>query len=223
VREPGFRRGGERGPLPCGGGSRDEPPSTEPPDGGIARAPATRLDTVEVQLGVRLTRLHGERKLTASPMTRYARAAGATLARRSVGLGWRPELAGDLLQAPEAIGCAEIVAETCFAQPAARREAWAIAEVWPVITHGVKLSLGSAEGIEVERARRLGALARELRSPAISEHVALTRAGGREIGHLTALPYTREAIGVLARNVARARRVLPDVPLLLENIAWSLR
>src|SRR5262245_30815898 len=100
----------------------------------------------------------------------------------SAGLGWRPELAADVLAAPDAIGCVEIVAETCFAQPALRREARALAEVWPLAVHGVKLSLGSAEGIDLDHARRLGALARETGAFAISEHVALTRAGGREIG-----------------------------------------
>jgi uncharacterized protein len=140
-----------------------------------------------------------------------------------VGIGWRPELASDLLRAPGVVDFVEVVAETCFAQPAARREARAIAELWPVVPHGVKLSLGSADGIDLDKARRLGALARELAAPAISEHVALTRGGRREIGHLTALPFTREAASVLARNVASARRVLPDVPLLLENIAWTFR
>jgi uncharacterized protein (UPF0276 family) len=86
----------------------------------------------------------------------------------------------------------------------------------------VKLSLGSAEGVDLDRARRLGALARELRAGVISEHVAFTRAGGLDVGHLTQLPRTREAIRVVARNVAKARRVLPDVPLLLENVAWSV-
>ena len=140
-----------------------------------------------------------------------------------VGIGWRPELAADLLAAPQSVDFVEVVAETCFAQPAARREARAIAELWPVVPHGVKLSLGSADGIDLDKARKLGALARELQAPAISEHVALTRGGRREIGHLTALPFTREAVAVLARNVAAARRVLPDVPLLLENIAWTFR
>ena len=140
-----------------------------------------------------------------------------------VGIGWRPELAADLLAAPESVDFVEVVAETCFAQPAARREARAIAELWPVVPHGVKLSLGSADGIDLDKARKLGALVRELQAPVVSEHVAMTRVGGREIGHLTALPFTREAIAVLARNVHAARRVLPDVPLLLENIAWTFR
>lgn len=140
-----------------------------------------------------------------------------------VGIGWRPELAADLLSAPRSVDFVEVVAETCFANPASRREARALAEIWPVVPHGVKLSLGSADGVDREKALRLSSLARELRAPAISEHVALTRAGGREIGHLTALPFTREAVRVLAGNVARARRFLPDVPLLLENVAWTFR
>ena len=140
---------------------------------------------------------------------------------RAVGLGHRPEIATDLLVRRELVGFVEIVAETCFAQEKARREAAALTEVWPVVPHGVKLSLGSADGIDEARAKRLGALARELRAPLVSEHVAMTRGGDREIGHLTQLPRTMDAVRVVARNVAAARRHLPDVPFLLENVAWS--
>ncbi|MFO0577308.1 MAG: DUF692 family protein [Polyangia bacterium] len=140
-----------------------------------------------------------------------------------VGMGWRPELAGGLMTAPQQVDWLEVVAEPCMAPGPTQREILALAEIWPVVPHGVKLSLGSADGIELERARRLGRLARALRSPCITEHVAFTRAGGREIGHLTQLPFTRAALAVLTRNVDAARRVLPDVPLLLENAAWTLR
>jgi uncharacterized protein len=140
----------------------------------------------------------------------------------SVGLGFRAELASDLVTAPSTVDFVEIVAETCYTQRESRREACAIAEIWPVVPHGVKLSLGSAEGVDLDRARRLGVLARELRTGVISEHVAFTRAGGVDVGHLSQLPRTREAVQVVARNVAKVRRVLPDVPLLLENVAWSV-
>jgi len=139
-----------------------------------------------------------------------------------VGLGFRPEFASDLMARPEVVDFVEVVAETCFTQRATRREACAVAEMWPIVPHGVKLSLGSADGVDLDRARRLGTLARELRAKVISEHVSFTRAGEVDIGHLTQLPRTREAIVVVANNVARVRRVLPDVPLLLANVAWSL-
>jgi uncharacterized protein (UPF0276 family) len=140
-----------------------------------------------------------------------------------VGLGFRPELAADVLGRHGAVDFLEVVAEACFASAATRREACALAEVWCVVPHGVKLSLGSADGVDEARARALGALARSLRAPCVTEHVAFTRAGGREIGHLTPLPRTRAAVRTLARNVDRARRFLPDVPLYLENVAWTFQ
>jgi uncharacterized protein (UPF0276 family) len=147
----------------------------------------------------------------------------ASLPSAAVGLGFRPEIAADLLASPECVDFVEVVAEACFASPAAHREALAVSRVWPVVPHGVKLSLGSAEGIDRDRARRLGALARELRAKVVTEHVAFVRAGGREIGHLTQVPFTRESARVVAKNVAALRRELPDVPLLLENTAWTFR
>jgi hypothetical protein len=117
----------------------------------------------------------------------------------------------------------EVVAESCFADPRALREAQALVEIWPVVPHGVKLSLASGGGLDTERARRLGGLARSLRAPVVSEHIALTRGGGREIGHLTAVPFTRETVSTVARNVNALRRHLQGVPLLLENIAWTFR
>lgn len=140
-----------------------------------------------------------------------------------VGLGWRRELATSLLAAPRTVGFVEVIAESCFAASSLRREVQALAEVWPVLPHGIKLSLGSADGIDDERARKLGALARSLRAPLVSEHVAFTRGAGRDIGHLTQLPMSRAAVAVVARNVGRTRRYLPDVPFLLENPAWTLR
>ncbi|MEJ7729877.1 MAG: DUF692 domain-containing protein [Polyangiaceae bacterium] len=140
-----------------------------------------------------------------------------------VGVGWRRELAADLLAQPGCVDFVEVVAESCFGDAMARGEAVAIAEVWPVVPHGVKLSLGSAGGIDDHRAHSLGQLARDVRAPCVTEHVALSRAGGKEIGHLTAIPFTRAMASVVARNSIAVRRRLPDVPLLLENIAWTLR
>ncbi|NUO49234.1 MAG: DUF692 family protein [Polyangiaceae bacterium] len=45
----------------------------------------------------------------------------------------------------------------------------------------------------------------------------------RSFGHPASRSFSREAVSVLKRNVERARRHLPDVPLLLENVAWPLR
>lgn len=135
------------------------------------------------------------------------------------GIGLRKELTRELLADPEGVDFLEVVAEACFSSARTRREVVALSERWPIVPHGIKLSLGSAEGIDLDHARRLAALARDLRAPYVSEHVAFTRASGREIGHLTPLPRTASAVEVVARNVGRARAALPDTPLLLENVA----
>lgn len=136
----------------------------------------------------------------------------------TVGIGYRPRLAATLLRTPERVDFVEVIAETCTSEQRLD-ECAALAAIWPVLVHGVKTSLGSADGIDEARARLLGKIARRLRSPIISEHVAFVRAGRQEIGHLTELPMTREAVDVVARNVVALRRHLPDVPLLLENVA----
>jgi uncharacterized protein (UPF0276 family) len=113
----------------------------------------------------------------------------------------------------------EVVAEACLADPSSAREVEALVHCAPVIPHGVKLSLGSAEGIDPGHVDRIAGLCKRLRAPCFTEHVAFVRSGGTEIGHLTPLPRTREALRVIARNVEATRRRLPDIPLLLENVA----
>ncbi|MET0187421.1 MAG: DUF692 domain-containing protein, partial [Pseudonocardia sediminis] len=87
-----------------------------------------------------------------------------------------------------------------------------------VIPHGVRLSLGGTEPVDATRVTHLAACAEALDAPLVSEHVSFVRAGGREAGHLRPLPRTREALDVLAANIARTRTEL-GVPLAVEPIA----
>ncbi|MGE0791979.1 MAG: DUF692 domain-containing protein [Sandaracinaceae bacterium] len=136
---------------------------------------------------------------------------------RGVGLAWRPETAWSIDRRPS-VGFTEVIAESvCLAAPPAalmRRVAGGLS----VVVHGVSLSLGSAEGIDPKRIDALARVAERLRAPLISEHIAFVRAGGHEIGHLTAVPRTIAMLEILIENVRAAMRVLP-VPLALENIA----
>jgi uncharacterized protein (UPF0276 family) len=90
-----------------------------------------------------------------------------------------------------------------------------------LIPHGLNLSLGSAEGLDMSYAQSLATLVNRLSPPYWSEHLAVTRAGGIEIGHLAPLPFTREAVDVVCRNVAAVRE-LTEIPLILENITYTV-
>src|SRR4029453_1420030 len=91
----------------------------------------------------------------------------------------------------------------------------------PVVPHGVRLSLGSAEAPDPGRVANLARLAERLAAPLVSEHVAFVRGGGLEAGHLLPVPRTRDALDVLVRNVRLAQAELP-VPLALEHVAALL-
>lgn len=87
-----------------------------------------------------------------------------------------------------------------------------------VVVHGIGLSLGGAEPLDLARVDRLARLAERVGAPLVSEHACFARAGGVESGHLLAVPRTRAALDVLVANVQAAQRILPG-PLAIENIA----
>ncbi|WP_028925957.1 DUF692 domain-containing protein [Pseudonocardia acaciae] len=148
--------------------------------------------------------------------------APASLPRLGLGIGWRPEIAGLIAELPGLRFC-EVVAEALAPHGRAEPEPPPALEALrgrgvTVVPHGTRLSLGGAEPLDPERVGRFVAAARALDAPLVSEHVAFVRAGGMEAGHLLPIPRTREALGVMVRNVGAVQAEL-DVPLALEPIA----
>jgi uncharacterized protein (UPF0276 family) len=137
------------------------------------------------------------------------------------GVSWREAWSWDVVEQRAALGAVECIVEDLAGEGALRRFA-AIGEAVPLLLHGIGLSLGSAEGLEPARLRQIERAVAALDPPWFSEHIAWTRAGGIEVGHLTPLPFTRAAVETVARNVEALRCALPGVPLLLENIAYTL-
>lgn len=137
-----------------------------------------------------------------------------------VGIGWRPEIAGVIATLPE-LSFVEVIAESLghYGSFAVDPE---IAKLHnrgiDAIPHGIRLSLGSATGVETERIAHLASCAEALNSPLVSEHIAFVRAGGIEAGHLLPMPRTREALEVLTANIRKTQANLP-VPLAVENVA----
>jgi uncharacterized protein (UPF0276 family) len=134
-----------------------------------------------------------------------------------LGIGWRPELAVMIDRDP-ALTFVEITGEHFLMHkpPAALDRLRDQGRT--IVPHGISVSLGSAEGVNLEGVRLLDSLARRFRSPFVSEHLAFVRAGDLEAGHLLPVPRTRAALNVLVENIQRAQELL-SVPLALENIS----
>ncbi|QSJ16573.1 DUF692 domain-containing protein [Nostoc sp. UHCC 0702] len=139
-----------------------------------------------------------------------------------VGLGFREPFKSDLFLNRQQVNFLEIVAEHYLDAPMQKQqELELLASHFPIIPHAINLSLGSAEGLDTDYLRKLARLIKQLNPPWWSEHICFTKAGGVDIGHLSPLPYTKEAVEVLCRNIAEVRRWV-DVPLILENITYMV-
>lgn len=139
-----------------------------------------------------------------------------------VGIGFREPFRSELFLHQPQVDFLEIVAEH-YLDPTTQKaqELELLAAHFPLIPHALNLSLGSYEGMDIDYLRKLAVLVNRLNPPWWSEHICFTKAGGVDIGHLSPLPYTREAIDVVCRNIEQVRGYI-DVPLILENITYML-
>jgi uncharacterized protein (UPF0276 family) len=136
-----------------------------------------------------------------------------------VGLGWRPELAGDILENLDRVDVVEVLAEGWLGSSRRKQRALqTLGTQVPVLLHGVSLGLASAAPVEPRRLDRFARLVDAVQPVSWSEHLAFVRGGGIEIGHLAAPPRTKEVVESTARNVLAAQERIGSAPL-LENVA----
>jgi uncharacterized protein len=136
-----------------------------------------------------------------------------------VGLGWRPPLALGILTHLDRIDIVEVIADDLFEAPRRERRAMqTLARQTPLVLHGVSLGLASAVPVETRRLERIARLCEEVQPEFWSEHLAMVRGGGIEIGHLAAPPRTLATIEGACANLDRARAVVGSAPI-VENIA----
>ena len=91
-----------------------------------------------------------------------------------------------------------------------------IAERYPVVMHGVSLSIGSIDPLDFEYLHKLKALAQAIRPAWISDHLCWTGVLGRNTHDLLPMPLDSASL----RHVVTRIRTVQDVlerPLVLEN------
>ena len=136
-----------------------------------------------------------------------------------VGMGWRSDLAAEILFHREKIDVLEVIADDYFHAPRPiRRSLRTLAAQVPFTLHGVSLGLASCSRVDARRLDSMARLVGETHPLCWSEHLAFVRAGGIEIGHLAAPPRTAETIDATLKNLEAARRIVGSRPQ-IENIA----
>jgi uncharacterized protein (UPF0276 family) len=137
-----------------------------------------------------------------------------------IGVGWRAPLKQWIDTAPPEVRCMELTAEHFY--DSGERYLEQLGRRVPLFVHGLGLSLGTPGGPGTDELRRYKRVADAAGARWISEHVAFTRAGGVDLGHLSPLPLTRDALAVIVDNAVALRQYCGR-PLILENITSHLR
>jgi uncharacterized protein (UPF0276 family) len=121
------------------------------------------------------------------------------------GLGLRPIYYPDILDGKPKVDWFEIISEN-YMVPGGRPLAMLdrIRADYPIVMHGVSMSLASTAPLDFDYLRGLKALAERVEPAWVSDHLAWTGVHGVNLHDLLPIPYTQEA---LTHTVDRIKRV----------------
>ncbi|HEU5383049.1 MAG TPA: DUF692 domain-containing protein [Ktedonobacteraceae bacterium] len=136
-----------------------------------------------------------------------------------VGLGYRSELRQGILANRGRIDFLEIITDNYLRGPGALATLEELCALFPVIPHGVGLSIGSVMPLETSYLQAIKRISDLTGAPYYSEHLCMTRVPGRDIGHLAPLWLTEEMLQHVIRRVLTLQDYLGK-PIVLENITY---
>jgi uncharacterized protein (UPF0276 family) len=134
-----------------------------------------------------------------------------------IGVGLRTRHYAHILEHEPAVDWFEIISEN-YLQTRGRPLYFLdrVAERYPVVMHGVSMSIGSSAPLDYDYLRELKALRERIGARWVSDHLCWTGLAGRNTHDLLPLPYTEEALAHVIRRVREVQDVL-GAPLALEN------
>tara|TARA_R110000868_G_scaffold110849_1_gene299830 strand:- start:4975 stop:5820 length:846 start_codon:yes stop_codon:yes gene_type:complete len=139
------------------------------------------------------------------------------------GLGLRSTYYQAILEQRPAIDWFEIVSENYLVEGGkALYFLDAIGEQYPLVMHGVSLSIGGPHELDRDYLRRLKHLAQRVQPGWISDHLCWSRGNAHQLHDLLPLPYTEESLQHVAARVRQVQDVI-ERPLVLENVSSYLR
>jgi hypothetical protein len=136
------------------------------------------------------------------------------------GLGLRREMLSDILSAKSAqIDFFEVAPENWIPFGGKLQKQFAqLAEQHRFICHGLSLSIGSPEPLDVVFVRQVKQFLRQYNISLYSEHLSYCSGAGH-LYDLMPIPFTEEAVSYVAKRVRQVQDIL-EQPLVLENVSY---
>lgn len=135
------------------------------------------------------------------------------------GLGLRTEHYRDFLDHRPAVDWLEVISENYLVpggKPLAHLDA--IRRDHPMVMHGVSLSIGSTDSLDLAYLRQLRALADRIEPAWVSDHLCWTGVDHHNLHDLLPMPYTEASLAHLVERVSRVQDTLGR-RLVLENVS----
>ena len=138
------------------------------------------------------------------------------------GLGLRTPHYEAMLNEPHDIDWLEVITEN-YLVPGGKPLDYLerIRERFPLVMHGVSLSIGSTDPLDFKYLADVRALAARIEPHWISDHLCWTGIEGRNLHDLLPLPYTEEALAAVVARVGQVQDALGR-QILLENVSSYL-
>lgn len=93
-----------------------------------------------------------------------------------------------------------------------------IAERYPIVLHGVSLSIGSTDPVNREYLKLLKGLADRVGTPYVSDHLCWTGVNAHNVHDLLPMMYNEESLKLVTGKVKQVMDYL-ELPLVLENVS----
>lgn len=139
-----------------------------------------------------------------------------------MGLGLRRELADETFANRNKIDWLEIVPENYMNLGGAIRERLDRArQKFPLVTHGVSLSIGSTDELSSEYVGGMKRFLDLIDAPWWSDHLCFSSVNGSYMHDLLPLPHSKEAVEHVAKRIKQAQTQVGR-PFLLENISYYM-
>lgn len=138
------------------------------------------------------------------------------------GLGLRTQHFQHVLDTRPAVDWFEIISENFMvAGGKPKYFLHAIREHYPMVMHGVSLSIGSTDPLDMDYLRALKTLASEMQPEWISDHLCWTGVHGLNSHDLLPLPYTDDTVRHVCERIDRVQDFLGR-QILIENVSSYL-
>lgn len=91
-------------------------------------------------------------------------------------------------------------------------------EHYPIIAHGVSLSIGSVDPLDMTYLKKLRTLLDKINAPWFSDHICWTKIHGRNLHNLMPLPYTESTINFVSEKIKQVQDYIQR-PFIFENVS----